>query len=253
MDKKGFAPGVREVIIVVLTLSMFMLIFQSCTKSVEEDFEGGFCHTTLNAQKLGVQSLTGEMVMKACTTINKPLIDDEVLDPEGIKHEISMNIARAWKITHEGTIGEEMWKTDLINIFKNGQECMVIYKLTFQPTPLFETSYPGFSYQDLDLYFSSEYFASFPRTDGKDGDLRYTFGEYIQSKAGKGAYVFPDENGDGMLNEMIKPGEIYAISVGSPNSALFKKSSIPTDSNLVMFSTYKYALGNEMRCREFVD
>ncbi len=244
-------PEIKTVIMAVLTMIVFILLFQSCTKSAEENAEGTACWAALNAQKLGLQSLTGEMVMKACKTITKDLIDEDVGTPEGITHEIAMNMARAWKITHEGTIGEEMWKKDW-TIFRNGQECMIIYKLNFRPTPLFGTSYPGFTYQDMDLYFSTEYYASFPRTDGKSGNLRYTFGEYVQSKGGAGAYVFPDETPDGQLNELIKPGVVYAISIGSKDSGLLEQSNILSEGNSVMFSTYQYAL-KDMGCREFVE
>lgn len=234
---------------VSLFLIVAMLLFQSCTKDVEDSSEGMECWAVLNLQKLGVQSVTGDMVLKACETINKPLIDKDVSSPEGIQHEIAMNMARAWKITHEGTIKEEMWDTDLVDLFKSGSECMIIYKLRFNPTPLFGMSYPGITYQQMDNYFAQEYYASFPRTDGKQGELRYTFAEYVQSKGGEGAYLFPDEDANGI----IKPGEVYAISVGSPDAPFFGKSKLSADTNIVMFSTYQYAIGQKMGCREFVD
>ncbi len=231
---------------------IFILVFNSCTSAVKQNSEGLACWSALNAQKLGVQSLTGEMVMKACKTIDKNLIEANVSTPEGIEHAVAQNMAHAWFITHEGTIKDKMWKTKLINIFQPGKECMIIYKLPFAPTPIFDTSYPGITYNDMNLYFSKTYFSSFPRTDGKPGNLRYTYGEYVQSKAGEGFYWFVDENNDGQLNEVIQPGKSYAISVASPNLALFGKSGFPkTDSNILIFSTYEQAI--KMGCREFVD
>lgn len=249
MARKGFVE-IKSVIMVVLTLIVFILVFESCTTKVEEQ-EGLACWTALNAQKLGVQALTGSILSKACTTIQKPLIDADVATPEGIKHEVAMNMARAWKITHEGTIEKEMWK-DSWTIFRKGQECMILYQLEFRPTPLFETTYPGVTYEAMRTYFAEEYFASFPRKDGKEGNLRYSFGEYVQSKGGEGIYWFVDESeNDDLSDEVIKPGRVYAVSVASGDSTIFGLSGFPkTGTNILIFSEYNYAI-QELGCRAF--
>jgi len=231
-----------------MTMIVFMLLFQSCTSRAEDQSEGMACHAALHMNHLNLEGITGDYIQKACKTINVYLIDDSVASPDGIKHAVAMKMARAWKITHEGTL-ENMWKNKFINIFKNN-ECMVIYKLNFASTTFFDGNYPGITYQEMENYFIITDYASFPRTDGKPGTLRYKFADYVQSKAGEGTYWFMDEDNNGLLDEVIKPGNIYGIAVASTNSGIFGRSGFPkTGGNLLIFGRHNELI--ETGCQDF--
>ncbi|MBN1175302.1 hypothetical protein JXA48_01525 [Candidatus Woesearchaeota archaeon] len=153
------------------------------------------CKLTLAADSFtqGSKWLSSK-IEDACYTVKLDTMND-LRRPSDILRYASNRMAQSWDITWEGK--KDLWDPNEGAFFQvGGYDCIIFFELDYT-----HPKYEG----EVNV---TDFFNYMIETDMKDREI--TYAEYIQGKAGNGAWLIHDD---------IKPGNVYAVSIMNPHEA----------------------------------